>query len=123
MLQGLRTLVYHVADVEKAKAWYSEVLGQTPYFDEPFYVGFNVGGYELGLAASDAPEVGQAGSAVVYWGVTDVDAALAHLLTLGAQTHEAAYDVGEGIRLGSVIDPFGNILGVIDNPHFVLQAD
>jgi predicted enzyme related to lactoylglutathione lyase len=123
MLQGLRTLVYHVADVEKAKAWYSEVLGQTPYFDESFYAGFNVGGYELGLAASEAVEVGQAGSAVVYWGVPDVDAALARLLELGAKTHESAYDVGEGIRLGSVIDPFGNIFGVIDNPHFSLKTE
>ncbi len=120
MFQGLRTLVYHVADVEQAKAWYAEVLGQAPYFDEPFYAGFSVGGYELGLAASDAPSSGT-GNAVTYWSVPDADAALDRLLALGATPHEAAYDVGGGIRLGSVIDPFGNLLGVIDNPHFSLK--
>src|SRR3981081_3371696 len=49
MFLGLRTAIYHVDDIEKAKAWYSEVLGTKPYFDQPFYVGFNVAGYELGL--------------------------------------------------------------------------
>ena len=122
MFQGLRTLVYHVADIKLAKAWYTEVLEQEPYFDQSFYVGFSVGGYELGLAASDTVAIG-AGNAVTYWGVPDVDAALARLLALGAHPHEAAYDVGEGIRLGSVTDPFGNIFGVIDNPHFVTTPD
>lgn len=123
MLQGLRTVVYHVADLNRAKAWYTEMLGKPPYFDEPFYVGFNVGGYELGLAASDAPEVGAAGSAITYWGVPDANAAFAHLLALGAQPHEAPYDVGDGIRLASVCDPFGNLLGVIDNPHFSVTTE
>lgn len=123
MFQGLRTLVYHVADIGKAKDWYAQALGLSPYFDEPFYVGFNVGGYELGLAASDTAEVGAAGSAVTYWGVPDADAAFAHLLALGAQTHETPNDVGGGIRLASVRDPFGNLFGVIDNPNFSLKTD
>ena len=49
MLQGLRTVIYHVADLDRAKAWYADVIGSAPYFDQPFYVGFNVGGFELGL--------------------------------------------------------------------------
>ena len=49
MFLGLRTVVYKVSDLGRAKAWYTKVLGIEPYFDEPFYVGFNVGGYELGL--------------------------------------------------------------------------
>ena len=52
---GLRTAIYWVADIEAAKAWYTKVLGIEPYFDEPFYVGFNVGGYELGLQPEHTP--------------------------------------------------------------------
>ncbi len=50
MIQGLRTVVYHVEELEQARQWYTNVLGHGPYFDQPFYVGFNVGGYELGLS-------------------------------------------------------------------------
>ena len=49
MILGLRTVNYHVTDLARAKAWYISALGKEPYFDEPFYVGFNVGGFELGL--------------------------------------------------------------------------
>ena len=120
MLEGLRTAIYVVDDVQKAKAWYSEVLGQPPYFDEPFYVGFNVGGYELGLVpASDGSAPGVGGT-VVYWGVPDADEVHRRLLSLGATTREAVHDVGGDIRLGTVVDPFGNVLGVIRNPHFQL---
>jgi len=119
MFQGLRTVVYFVTDLQRAKAWYTELLGAPPYFDEPFYVGFNVGGYELGLHPSDgAQDVKNATSVVTYWGVEDVDAAYARLLEMGATEHAAVMDVGEGIKLGDVIDPFGNIVGIIYNPHF-----
>jgi catechol 2,3-dioxygenase-like lactoylglutathione lyase family enzyme len=70
MFQGLRTAIYHVDDLDKAKAWYSAVLGKQPYFDQPFYVGFNV---------------------------------------------------GEGIRVATVLDPFGNVFGIIENPHFKIE--
>jgi len=116
---GLRTAIYTVSDLDAAKAWYAGVLGFGPYFDEPFYVGFEVGGYELGLlpAEGDAPG---AGGLAVYWGVADADAALARLVEAGAEVREAVQDVGEGIKTASVIDPFGNVLGVIENPHFRL---
>ena len=65
--RGLRTAIYAVADVPRAKAWYAEVLERAPYFDEEFYVGFNVGG---------------------------------------------------GVKIGAIKDPFGNVLGVVENPHF-----
>ena len=94
------------------------LLGQPPYFDEPFYVGFNVGGYELGLIPVENDE----DLPVTYWGVADADAALDALLARGAVPHRPAHDVGGSIRLGSVIDPDGNILGVIFNPHFVPGA-
>lgn len=118
MLHGLRTAIYAVDDVEKAKEWYTEVLGVGPYFDELFYVGFDGGGFELGLQPdeSDAPRSG-AGVAV-YWGVDDAKAAVERLLELGAAESAGVYDVGEGILVASVLDPFGNIFGVIENPHF-----
>ena len=118
---GLRTATYSAADLAAAKEWYRRVLGFGPYFDEPFYVGFNVAGYELGIvpeaaAALDRPESG----GLAYWGVADADAAHARLLGLGATDHEAVADVGGGIRVGAVRDPFGNILGIIENPTFRL---
>lgn len=119
MFKGLRTVVYHVADLERAKAWYTALLGTPPYFDEPFYVGYNVGGYELGLHPIETPLV--AGTSVVtYWGVDDIDAVYARLLELGAAAHFPATEVGEGIKVADVIDPFGNIVGILYNPHFTL---
>lgn len=119
MLEGLRTVVYHVADLDAAKAWYTKLLGKPPYFDQPFYVGFNVGGYELGLL----PAEGQVNITITYWGVPDAEAAYADLLQRGASARMPPEDVGEGIRLGSVTDPFGNVLGVIYNPHFTLTQN
>ncbi|TMG98319.1 MAG: VOC family protein, partial [Betaproteobacteria bacterium] len=52
---GLRTAIYPAPDLQKAKQWYSELLVQAPYFDEPFYVGFSVGGFELGLVPEATP--------------------------------------------------------------------
>jgi len=119
---GLRTAIYQVDDLEKAKAWYSAALATPPYFDEPFYVGFNVGGYELGLNPDNSKAKPGAGGTVVYWGVTDTDAALARLLGLGARPHEDLQDVGGGIRVATVLDPFGNVLGIIENPAFKLEG-
>src|SRR5437764_11716860 len=110
--QGLRTVIYHAPDLAKAKVWYSKVLGIEPYFDQPFYVGFNVGGFELGLDP-DAAEVAGDGGVVAYWGVADVDRAWQRLLELGATPVEAVKDVGDGIRVATVRDPFGNLLGII----------
>ncbi len=119
MLEGLRSQIYQVADLAAAKAWYTELLGMPPYFDEPFYVGFSVGGYELGLQPSGDPDAGQAREAITYWGVPDADAAYAHLLALGATKYQPVQDVGGGIKLGAVTAPQGNIVGVIENPHFL----
>ena len=109
MFLGLRTAIYHVDDIEKGKNWYSEVLGVKPYFDEPFYVGFNVAGYELGLQPDGGTLRTKADGAVAYWGVADCAAACQRILDLGATIHEAVQDVGEGIKVATVKDPFGNI--------------
>ena len=121
MILGLRTAIYHVDDLEKAKAWYAQVVGIKPYFDEPFYVGFNVGGYELGLNP-DASKVTSGGSTIAYWGVEDVRAEYQRLLELGATQHGEAQDVGDGILVATVTDPWGNIFGIIENPHFSLPS-
>ncbi len=120
MFLGLRTAIYHVDDIEKGKAWYSEVLGIDPYFDQPFYVGFNVAGYELGLQPDESAAPGRADGAVAYWGVEDAQAAFQRLIALGATAHEEVQDVGEGIKVATVKDPFGNLFGIIENPHFKL---
>jgi len=115
---GLRTAIYVVGDIAKAKAWYGEALGAAPYFDQPFYVGFNVGGFELGLMpAEDALKPGL-GGVVAYWGVPNAHAALDRLLEKGATPLTPLQDVGGGIKTAVVKDPFGNALGVIENPHF-----
>lgn len=116
--RGLRTAIYAVADLTAAKAWYADVLERAPYFDEDFYVGFNVGGFELGLVPEpDAPAERDA-AGVAFWGVSDAEAAYARLLTLGGVEHEPIQDVGGGVKIGAVRDPFGNVLGVVENPHF-----
>lgn len=122
MFKGLRTAIYHVSDIEKAKEWYSRVLGFAPYFDEPFYVGFSVGGYELGLQPQENASSGKAEGVVAYWGVEDAEASLARLLELGAVPHEGITDVGGDIKVATVQDPFGNIFGIIRNPHFKIES-
>lgn len=118
---GLRTVIYHVDDLEKAKAWYTAILGKKPYFDEPFYVGFNVGGFELGLQP-DGEGVSWGTNTVAYWGVENAKKAYADLLVKGGIEHQKVQDVGGGILVGTVLDPCGNVFGVIENPHFSLSV-
>lgn len=122
MLLGLRTVIYKAPDLARAKAWYAAVFGITPYFDQPFYVGFNVGGYELGLDPDTKGSKPGPGGSVAYWGVANLDAAMSQATKAGANIVSSAQDVGEGIRVGSVADPFGNVIGLIENPHFQLPA-
>ena len=114
MLLGLRSAIYAAPDLVAAKAWWTKVLGKEPYFDQPFYVGFEVGGFELGLDPNGDPST----SPLTYWGVPDAEAAVASLLAHGAEPHAGVQEVGEGIKLGSVRDPSGSVVGVIENPHF-----
>jgi predicted enzyme related to lactoylglutathione lyase len=113
---GIRTVIYSAPDLARAKEWYSTAFGIEPYYDQPYYVGFNIGGYELGLDPN-AKNVGPGGS-TAYWGVGNIAETMEYLKSAGAEMDEAAHDVGEGIKVGSVRDPFGNIIGIIENPHF-----
>ena len=113
--RGLRTVKYGVPDLTRAKEWYAKAFGVEPYFDEPFYVGFNIGGFELGLDPDHPPGEG---GATIYWGVDDCLATLRFLESVGATVRSEPQDVGGGIKVASVLDPFGNEIGVIENPHF-----
>lgn len=117
---GLRTTIYKVSDIEKAKSWYSSLFETEPYFDEPFYVGFNIAGYELGLQPEEETVSHKPESVLTYWGVSDVQSEFDRMLSLGATTHEAPTNVGGEIVVASVKDPWGNIIGIIFNPHFRL---
>ena len=117
---GLRTVIYGVTDIAEAKEWYTKALGTKPYFDEPFYVGFNIGGFELGLDPN--ARSGAAGGPTAYWGVDNAEDAVAHIKSVGATEDEPVRDVGEGVKVAAVLDPFGNRIGIIENPHFDASA-
>ena len=117
-LFGLRTVIYPAPDLDAAKAWWIDLLGALPYFDQPFYVGFEVGGYELGLL----PDADPADGALVYWGVPDVTAAVAAAVAGGAKEHVPESEVGDEIVTATVRTPDGTIVGFIYNPHFVAAA-
>jgi predicted enzyme related to lactoylglutathione lyase len=117
MFQGLRTVIYKVDDLENAKEWYSKVVGFGPYFDQPFYVGFNVGGFELGLDP-DMSGVEKGNNETAYWGVADIQNAVEKIKSIGAEMVQDATGVGEGIKVASFKDPFGNVIGIIENPNF-----
>jgi predicted enzyme related to lactoylglutathione lyase len=115
---GLATVIYQVPDLDRAKAWYTQAFGKAPYFDQPFYVGFEIGGYELGLHPDLSEGQPGPGGSVAYWRVPDIAAAMDHFTGRGAPVVSPATEVGEGIKVARVADPFGNVIGLIENPHF-----
>ena len=115
---GLRTVIYKVPDLARAKAWYAEAFRVQPYFDEPFYVGFNIGGFELGLDPDESGATAGPGGSVAYWGVEQIDIAVAQFAAAGAKLVAAVQEVGGDIKVATVSDPFGNLIGLIENPHF-----
>jgi predicted enzyme related to lactoylglutathione lyase len=119
MFLGLRTVIYPAADLGASTAWFTKLLGQEPYFNEPFYVGFNVGGYELGIFPREEPDNTEA---LTYWGVPNAEVALAELIAAGATLHSGIADVGDGILVAAVREPGGSLLGIIENPQFELVA-
>lgn len=129
-MRGLTTVSLYAPDLEAAKRWYTELLGVEPYFirpeppAEPGYIEFRIGDYqhELGVIDSRYAPAGAASGpsgAVVYWHVDDVTATLEKLLAMGAKAHEAPIDRGAGFITAAVVDPFGNVLGVMYNPHYL----
>ena len=113
MLKGLRTIVYHVSDLEAAKAWYSQIFDIKPYFDEPYYVGFDIEGAELGLDPG-AETYTKGNHSITYWKVENIDAAFEQFLLKDVNIHQQITNVGGNIRVGSIYDPFGNVIGLIE---------
>ena len=120
MVKGLGTVIYHVTDVSRAKAWYAAAFQQQPYFDQPFYVGFNISGYELGLDPNETVTGAGRGGVVAYWRVADIGSAVGHFVATGAAPVTPVREVGDGIKVATVADPFGNVIGLIENSHFTL---
>jgi predicted enzyme related to lactoylglutathione lyase len=115
MILGLRSLIHPAPDLAASKAFFTAMLGRAPYFDEPFYVGYDVGGFELGLWPAGDPAIGP----VTYWGVDDIDTELARLESIGATRRDEITDVGQQIRMVDLTAPTGEIFGLIENPNFV----
>ena len=113
MFNKLRTVIYHVSDLDQAKEWYKKITGIDPYFDELFYVGFDINGFELGLDP-DTTSVQKGNQSVAYWAVDDIEAAVKKLLGNNATVSSPVTEVGGGIKVAAMKDPFGNVIGLIE---------
>jgi predicted enzyme related to lactoylglutathione lyase len=113
MFRKLRTVIYHVNDLSKAKEWYTAVTGVQPYFDEPFYVGFDIHGFELGLDP-DISQLVPGNQTVSYWDVEDIASAIDQLVKLKGTLIQDKTTVGGPIFVAIVQDPFGNHIGLIE---------
>ena len=114
MTSGIKTVIYPVKDLARAKALYGVVLGAEPYVDEAYYVGFSVEGQDIGLDPH-GHDKGMTGP-LPYWHVDDISQSLTALLADGAVEHQAVQDVGGGKLVASVTDPDGNMIGLIQQP-------
>ncbi|GIE94518.1 VOC family protein [Paractinoplanes rishiriensis] len=133
MLRGLTTTTFFADDMRAARDWYTRVFATEPYFvresgGEPAYLEWRIGDFrhEFGLLNArfaPHPHTPAAGGAVIYWAVDDVEAAYRRLLDLGASEHDRPTERGPGYVTASVLDPFGNVLGVMFNQHYLDVAD
>jgi predicted enzyme related to lactoylglutathione lyase len=132
MFRGISTVNVFADDVAAARAWYAEVLGVDAYFAREFggalaYAEFRIGDLQQELGIVDrrfapggvAASAEKPGGAIVYWHVDDVRAAVDRLLALGATTLEPVTERGPGFVTASAVDPFGNVLGVMENAHYL----
>jgi predicted enzyme related to lactoylglutathione lyase len=118
MISGVRTTVYRVSDLTKAKDWYSQAFSTNPYFDEPYYVGFNIDGWELGLQPVEKASDGISTKQVAYWGVENIEDAIRHFQDLGSVIVEELMEVG--VKVVVLSDLWHNAIGLIENPYFRL---
>jgi predicted enzyme related to lactoylglutathione lyase len=111
---GLRSLIYPAPQLQESKEWWKKTLGKDPYFDDGGYVGFDIGGYELGLNSFSTELKGP----ITYLGVEDVPGSIEALVSDGAKLLMGPIDVGGGIILADIESPTGDVFGIIFNPHF-----
>jgi predicted enzyme related to lactoylglutathione lyase len=124
MLRGMTTVTFYAQDLEAAKDWYAEFLATPPYFAVPGYYEFRVGDYEHEFGLIDhayRPERAEPGpgGAIVYWHVDDLRTTYDRLLELGATEYDPITTRGPGFVTASVVDPFGNVLGIMSNAHYL----
>lgn len=122
-LKGIATINFSASDLGKAEKWYSEFLGIEPYFKNKGYIEFRIGAYqqELGIVDSNflpKKPTSEPIGAIVYWHVDDINSVLEKLKAMEAKIHQPLTDRSNGFFTASVVDPFGNILGIMTNPHF-----
>lgn len=121
-LKGIATINFTTADLEKAEKWYSEFLEIKPYFKTKGYIEFRIGAYQQELGIVDSKflpnNVSEPSGAIVYWHVDEINLVIEKLKSMGAKVHQPITDRSNGFFTASVIDPFGNILGIMTNPHF-----
>ncbi|GAA4606355.1 putative enzyme related to lactoylglutathione lyase [Actinoplanes octamycinicus] len=124
MLRGFTTVTFFADDLDRARAWYTTVFEAEPYFvREGAYLEWRVGDYQhefglLNARFAPHPHTLAPSGAIIYWAVDDVEAAYQRLLDLGATDHDKPTERGPGFVTASVLDPFGNILGVMLNQHY-----
>ena len=129
ILRGFATVSFYAADMKAARDWYTGLLGIEPYFqrpdaENPAYIEYRVGDYqhELGIIDANYKPKGASsgpGGAVLFWHVDDIEAALARVKSMGATEYEPLTPREAGFITASVVDPFGNILGLMINPHYL----
>lgn len=120
---GLRTVIYKVTDLQTAKEWYTNAFQAEPYFDESYYVGFNISGFELGLLPDSSSAQNKSEGVLTYWGVDAIETEYNRIIGLGAIAHEPPENVGGEIMVATVKDPWGNVIGLIYNPEFKIGSD
>jgi predicted enzyme related to lactoylglutathione lyase len=114
-IEGVKTILHPVTDLEKAKAVYTALLGGPPTADSSYYVGYDVAGQQIGLVPNGAQQ-GMTGP-VAYWHVADIEAKLAEVTAAGGTVKDHPRDVGAGRLVATVTDPDGNVLGLLQDPH------
>jgi predicted enzyme related to lactoylglutathione lyase len=110
-MNTFHSVIYTVSNLATAKAVHGAVLGVAPHTDQPYYVGFNVGGFEIGLVPQ-TPETGKV-APLGYVQVDDIDTVLGDVEAAGATVIDHPHDVGGGTRLATVADENGNVLGLL----------
>lgn len=113
MFKKLRTVIYYVPDLRQAKDWYIGLTGTQPYFDEPYYVGFDFDGCELGLHPRDE-SVTQGNQTVTHWAVSGIELCVTKMVKHGASILYPTSDVGGGVKVATLLDPWDNAVGLIE---------
>lgn len=128
-LRGLATISFFADNLKEAKNWYTEFLDVEPYYifpdkENPAYIEFRIGDFEHELGIIDKkhqPRMasGQTGGAVAFWHVDDIKKTFGQLIEMGATEYEKITEREDGFITASVVDPFGNVLGIMHNPHYL----